>query len=141
MKAATIATMAIMASSLTAGAQSYSTTFLVNQTPEQVFNAITNVRGWWSEEVEGNTSKLNDEFIYHFQDVHYSKIKLVEVIPGKKVVWHVMDNRFTFTKDTTEWTGTKMSFEITKKGKQTQLTFTHIGLVPDYECYGVCKEG
>lgn len=124
-----------------ADAQSFSTTILVDQTPQEVFNAVTNVRGWWSEAIEGSTSQLNDVFIYHFKDVHFSKIKLIEVIPGKKVVWHVLDNRFTFTKDSTEWTGTKMSFEIAQKGKQTELRFTHIGLVPDYECYGVCKEG
>jgi uncharacterized protein YndB with AHSA1/START domain len=124
-----------------ADAQSFSTTILVDQTPQEVFNAVTNVRGWWSEAIEGSTSQLNDVFIYHFKDVHFSKIKLVEVVPGKKVVWHVLDNRFNFTKDSTEWTGTKMSFEISQKGKQTELRFTHIGLVPDYECYGVCKEG
>jgi hypothetical protein len=124
-----------------ADAQSFSTTILVDQTPQEVFNAVTNVRGWWSEAIEGSTSQLNDVFIYHFKDVHFSKIKLVEVVPGKKVVWHVLDNRFAFTKDSTEWTGTKMSFEISQKGKQTELRFTHIGLVPDYECYGVCKEG
>jgi uncharacterized protein YndB with AHSA1/START domain len=122
-------------------AQNFSTSFLVDQTPDDVFKAITNVRGWWSEEVKGGTTKLNDEFMYHFKDVHYCKIKLVEVVPGKKVVWQVLDNRFSFTKDKTEWTGTKMSFEITQKGAQTELRFTHIGLVPEYECYNICTEG
>ena len=65
---------------------------MVDQTPEEVFNAINNVRGWWSEEIEGGTDKLNDEFNYHYKDVHISKMKLIEVIPDKKVVWLVMDN-------------------------------------------------
>lgn len=64
--------------------KSFNTTILVDQSPEAVFNAITNVRGWWSEEIEGGTSKLNDEFDYHFQDIHRCKIKLVEVLPNKK---------------------------------------------------------
>ena len=63
---------------------SFSTAIHVDQTPQEVFNAIINVRGWWSEEIEGATDKLNDEFIYRYKDVHYCKAKLTEVIPGKR---------------------------------------------------------
>src|SRR5580765_8364044 len=98
----------------------FSTTLLVDQTPEEVFNAINNVRGWWSEEIEGSTGKLNDEFKYHYEDVYRCKMKLIEVVPNKKVVWLVMDNYFKFTKDKSEWTGTKIIFEISEKDNKTQ---------------------
>src|SRR5882757_9207233 len=111
----------------------FNTTFSVNQTPNEVFNAINNVRGWWSENIEGGTDQLNDEFTYSFSDVHKCTMKLIEVIPGKKVVWLVLDNFFDFTKDKTEWAGTTIEFEITEKGRQTQLHFIHRGLVPAYE--------
>jgi hypothetical protein len=117
----------------------FSTTLLVDQTPEEAFNAITNVRGWWSEEIEGATEKLNDEFTYHYQDVHQSKMKLIEVVPYKKVVWLVLDNYFQFTKDKSEWKGTKISFDISKQHDKTQIRFTHLGLVPEYECFGICS--
>ena len=74
----------------------HTTSFAVHQSPEEVFSAINNVRGWWSEEIEGGTDKLNDEFIYQYKDVHYRKIKLIEVIPDKKVVWLVTYNYFNF---------------------------------------------
>lgn len=119
---------------------SFTTSILVANTPEEVFNAINNVRGWWSEEIEGSTEKLNDEFIYHYKDVHYCKMKLTEVIPYKKIVWLVMDNYFSFTTDKSEWKDTKISFEIAEKDNQTQISFAHLGLVPEYECYGVCVE-
>ena len=119
----------------------FTTTILVDQTPHEAFNAINNVRGWWSEEIEGNTDKLNDEFNYHFEDEHRCQLKLIEVIPDKKVVWLVKDNYFKFTKDKTEWIGTKIIFEISQTGNQTQIRFTHLGLVPEYECYLVCREG
>jgi hypothetical protein len=120
-------------------APDFTTTILVDQSPEEVFNAISNVRGWWSEEIEGGTEKLNDEFNYHYEDIHSCKMKLTEVVPGKKVVWLVLDNYFKFTKDKSEWIGTKIIFDISEKDNKTQLIFTHQGLVPEYECFDICK--
>jgi hypothetical protein len=117
----------------------FTTTLLVDQTSEVAFNAIINVRGWWSEEIEGDTDKLNDEFTYHYEEVHYCQIKLVEVIPNQKVVWFVKYNYFKFTKDKSEWTGTKMSFEISEKDNKTEIRFIHHGLVPEFECYDICN--
>ncbi len=117
----------------------FSTTILVDQAPEVAFKAINNVRGWWSEEIEGNTSKLNDEFTYHYEDVHYCQMKLVEVVPNEKVVWFVKYNYFKFTKDKSEWTGTKISFEISEKNGKTQIRVTHHGLNPEYECFDICS--
>lgn len=117
----------------------FTTTLLVDQTPREVFNAVTNVRGWWSRDIEGSTEKLNDEFIFQVEDVHYSKIRLIEVIPDKKVVWLVTYNYIGFVKDKSEWTGTKVHFDISQQGDKTQLLFTHEGLVPEYECYDVCS--
>jgi hypothetical protein len=117
----------------------FTTAILVDQTPTEVFNAINNVRGWWSEEIEGSTEKLDEEFKYHFEDVHHCKMKLIEVIPAEKIVWLVLENYFKFTKDKSEWTGTKIIFEIAKKENKTEVCFTHFGLVPEYECYDICK--
>lgn len=118
----------------------FTTTILVDQTPEAAFNAINNVRRWWSEEVEGSTDKLNAAFNYHFEDVHSCKMKITELVPGKKVVWEVMENYFKFTKDKSEWIGTKIIFDIAKQGNKTQVRFTHQGLVPEYECFEICRD-
>jgi Activator of Hsp90 ATPase homolog 1-like protein len=120
-------------------ATDFNTTILVDQTPEEAFKAINNVRGWWSEEIEGNTENINDEFKYHYEDLHEARIKLIEVVPNKKVVWLVMHNYFKFTKDTSEWTNTKISFEISRKDNKTQVRFTHLGLTAEYECFDVCS--
>jgi len=119
--------------------QNFSTILLVDTTAEKVFEAVKNVRGWWSEEIEGGTDKLNDEFTYHYKDVHSCTMKIIEIIPAKKVVWLVTDNYFNFTIDKSEWKGTTISFEIAEKGSQTQLRFSHVGLVPEYECFDVCS--
>ncbi len=121
--------------------QNFTATILVEAAPKQVFDAVINPRGWWSEDIEGGTSKLNDEFLYRYKDVHIAKMKLTEVIPNKKVVWHVADNYFNFTKDKKEWTGNDISFEISEKEGKTQLKFTQVGLTPLEECYEVCNAG
>jgi len=120
--------------------ENFTATILVDQSPEEAFNAITNVRGWWSEDIAGNTTELNAEFIYHYRDVHYCKAKLIELVPDQKVVWQVLDNYFNFIDDKSEWKGTRLIFEIRAKGNQTAITFTHEGLVPQYECYEICRE-
>ena len=118
--------------------ENFTTSFSVDQSPQQVFDAINNVRGWWSGQIEGDTNKLGAEFGYRYKDVHYSKQKITELTPGKKVVWHVVDGRLNFRKEN-EWTGTDIVFDITKKGNKTEVRFTHIGLVPAFQCYGDCS--
>ena len=121
--------------------KSFNITFLVDQIPGEVFNAINNVRGWWSEELEGSSEKLNDEFIYRHGDIHYSKHKLIELIPDKKIVWLTLDSKLTFVEKQDEWNGTKMVFEISKQDDRTKLDITHLGLVPDFQCYDGCSKG
>jgi activator of Hsp90 ATPase-like protein len=114
--------------------------FVVEQTPKEAFDAINNVRGWWSGNVEGITDKLGAEWTYRYEDLHYSKQKIEELVPGKKVVWLVVDSYLKFVKDQTEWNGTKIVFAISRRGDKTEVQFTHRGLVPDQECYGACSD-
>ncbi len=118
--------------------QNYTTTFTVDQTPEDAFAAINNVRGWFTP-VEGDTDRLDAVFYYHYKDNHRCTFKITEFVPGRKVVWHVLQNYFKFTKDPTEWTDTDVVFEIARKGDKTEVRFTHVGLVPAYECFDVCS--
>lgn len=119
--------------------QDFRTSFSVDQTPEEAFAAINNVRGWWSEEIQGNTGKLGEEFTYHYKDVHRCRFKITEFVPNKKVVWRVLDNYFSFTEDKSEWKDTEIRFEIASKADQTEVRFAHLGLVPEYECFDVCS--
>ena len=119
--------------------QSFTTTIVVDQTPDQAFAAINNVRGWWSGDLEGSTDKVGDTFTYRYGDVHYSKHQITELVPGTKVVWLVVDSSLKFVADKTEWNGTTIMFDIARKGDQTEVRFEHVGLRPDRECYGACS--
>jgi Activator of Hsp90 ATPase homolog 1-like protein len=114
----------------TVSSQNYSTTLIGDQTPDEAFAAITNVRGWWSGEIEGSTDQLGAEFSYRHQDVHYSKQRISEL---------VLDAYLNFTEDPDEWVGTDVTFELTRKGDQTEVSFSHLGLIPEFECFDKCS--
>ena len=121
--------------------QNFTTTFTTNHTPEEAFAAINNVRGWWLGKpgVEGSSSALGDEFLYRYEPHHVSRQKVVELVAGKKVAWHVVEGSINFVKNKSEWDGTEMVFDIAQKGSKTEVRFTHVGLAPNHECYGSCS--
>jgi hypothetical protein len=117
----------------------FTTTIVVDKTPTEAFDAINNPQDWWSGEIKGSTEKLNDEFTYRYKELHFSKQRIVEMIPYQKVVWLVTESIINYAEDKSEWTGTKISFEIAEQDNKTQLRFTHLGLDPEIECYDSCS--
>ena len=91
------------------------------------------------ENIEGNTNKLGDEWTHRYKDIHYSKQKITEFVPGKRVVLLVLDSYLNFIEDKTEWNGTKVTFDVAKKGDKTKVRFSHMGLTPEVECYDACS--
>ena len=121
----------------------FTTTIVVDRTPQQAFDAINDVRGWWSGEIEGRTDALGAEFTYSYKTVHRTTQKITEFVHGKKIVWHVTASQLNFVRDKSEWDGTDIVFEIASKrdeaGEKTEIRFTHVGLVPTIECYDGCS--
>jgi hypothetical protein len=117
----------------------FTTAITVDQSPEGVFAALNDVQSWWRGDLEGETTTLGDEFTYRYKDVDATRQQITEMIPGRKVVWRVVDSHLNFVRNKTEWTGTDIVFDITKKGDKTELRFTHEGLEPAFECYDDCS--
>jgi hypothetical protein len=112
--------------------------------PEKIFSILLDVNKWWSgfheEIITGKSSEVNDEFFFRAGGgAHFSKQKLTELEPNEKIVWLVTESNLTFLDDTNEWTNTKIRFDIEKKGETTTVTFTHEGLIPEFECYKTCS--
>lgn len=112
--------------------------FTVDQTPEQAFAAITDVRAWWSGTIEGPTDRLGAEFSYSVPDIHWSTFRITELEPHRRVSWLVLDAWLSFTEDHEEWKGTTVTFEVSETDDGTLVRFTHVGLSPEQECYEVC---
>jgi hypothetical protein len=122
-------------------ATDFTSTIVVDQAPETAFAAISNVREWWSGEIEGSANNTGDEFTYQVSDVHFSIQKVTDMIPGKRKVWQVTESTLNFVSEKSEWTGTQIIFDINIEGDKTKVTFTHKGLVPEVECYNACSGG
>ncbi|MES2703390.1 MAG: SRPBCC domain-containing protein [Bacteroidota bacterium] len=123
--------------------QDFTKTIVVSKSAAEVYETLKNVKAWWSglynEDIKGESERVGDEFSFSAgEGVHYSKQRLIELEPGKKVVWLVTDSNLSFLQKPDEWNGSRIRFDIAGEGDKAQLTFTHEGLVPAIECYGQC---
>ncbi|MPR34639.1 SRPBCC family protein [Salmonirosea aquatica] len=123
--------------------ESFEYSFESSKSPEEVFQVLMEIDQWWSglhgETIAGESQKLNDEFAFRAgKGAHYSKQKLIEFLPNKRIGWQVLESNLSFLKDSSEWTDTKIGFDISEKEHGTLVTFTHEGLVPQFECYTSC---
>ncbi|MFO1469993.1 MAG: SRPBCC domain-containing protein [Turneriella sp.] len=122
-------------------ADDYQVNITVPLAAPDVFHAINRVTEWWTYDLEGRSAAVGDEFTVRFGDVHTSTQKLIEVIPGERIVWLVRKSHLNFVKEKSEWTNTKICFEMSDENGKTQVRFTHYGLVPQIACYGACRQG
>jgi uncharacterized protein YndB with AHSA1/START domain len=113
----------------------------VPHSPEEVFDAVTNVRAWWSEGIEGETTDVGVEFTFTDYDDLWCRFRITEATPARRVVWQVLDSRLDFVVEHAEWTGTQVMFDISRAPEGTHLRFTHQGLRPTVECYEACSRG
>ncbi len=124
--------------------KNYSYSFTTERSPKDVFELLLNIEKWWSgiyqEKITGNAIEIGDEFSFSAGGgMHSSTQKLVELIPNKKIVWQVTESKLSYLHNPVEWENTYIIFEVSEKEKETEVTFTHRGLLPDIECYQECS--
>lgn len=118
--------------------ESFTTTISVSATAQRAFDAINDVPGWWGR-ITGTTTTVGDEFVYVVPGLHYSGFRVTELDPGRRVSWLVTGSYLDFVDDKQEWNGTIVTFDISETNDGTQVTFTHVGLERDVECYEICS--
>jgi hypothetical protein len=119
--------------------ESLTISFTTDRTPAEAFAAVTDVRGWWAGDIEGPTDALGAEFTYRYRDIHRSTQRITELVPGRRVAWHVTDAYLSFVTDKGEWAGTDIIFDITPTAAGSEVRFTHRGLEPQHECFDRCS--
>jgi len=120
--------------------QDFNCTITANITAKETVDAISRVPDWWAKNFEGSAKNLNDIFTVRFGET-FVTFKITGLIPDTKVVWSVTDCYLHWLKDKTEWTGTKVIFDISSENGSTKISFTHQGLIPQIECYNDCVKG
>ena len=107
--------------------------------PDEAFEKITRVSEWWGTQVEGQSRQMHDRFTVRFASGDSYTLQIAEVVANQRMVWAVIAARQDWVKDPREWVGTRIVWEISSQAQGTRIEMTHIGLVPDSECYERCS--
>jgi hypothetical protein len=121
-------------------ARDYHCSISFNGTAKEAFDRIGQVTGWWAKNLEGQSQHAGDVFTVRFGTT-WVTFRISEVIPNSTIVWKVTDCFIPKLNDKREWNGTTIVWEISSDGKSTNIKMTHVGLVPEVECYEMCEDG
>jgi len=120
--------------------KNYHSSISVKIRAAEAYKGTCKVAAWWTENIEGASEQAGDRFTVTFGDT-FVTMKIVEAIPGKKIVWEVEDCYLHWLQDKQEWTGMKIEWEFQSFGDSTTIGMTHVGLIPEVECYESCEKG
>lgn len=104
-----------------------------SSSPEDVYAALTTIEGlsgWWARDTSGDTG-VGDVIKFSFVPGGFD-MKIIELVPGKKVLWEVVDGP-------AEWIGTHVSFELRQDGDFTILHFEQRGWAEPVEFMYHCS--
>lgn len=124
--------------------QDYSLSLSAPVSASEAYDKIARVSEWWSKKFEGSARNLGDVFTVRFgemPDETFVDFKIIDAVPGCKVVWHVTNSYLPWLNDKSEWNDTSVIFEIAARQSETTVTMTHEGLTPEVECFETCERG
>jgi hypothetical protein len=120
--------------------QDYHASITANISPGEAFDRISRVSEWWTAGVRGSSRKPDDTFTVRFGKT-FVDIKIAEVITDQRVVWLVTDCNLDWISDKNEWKGTRVTWDVSRENGATRISMTHVGLVPQAECFKACEAG
>jgi hypothetical protein len=120
---------------------SFKSSIIVPAGAAEVMGKISRVPEWWGISFTGKAGKKGEEFLVKMGEEAFFNMTVTEFLPGKRMVWQVGDCYMPWYTDKTEWSDTRLIFELDEKDGKTTVTFTHDGLTPQRECYKDCDPG
>lgn len=106
----------------------------IGASPQDVFEAITKINrlsAWWTDDTSG-TPEIGGVIHFQFGDLGFFDMKVLELDPGKRVVWQVVDGP-------KEWIGTKVIWDLKPQGGGTTVLFKHQGWAEPIEFMHHCS--
>ncbi len=106
----------------------------VKASTNDVFKALATIdglSGWWTATTSGK-SEPGGNIRFQFGDRGFFHTTVVELVPGKRVLWQVVDGP-------EEWIGTKIGFELKQEGEQATVLFKHEGWAQPVEFMHHCS--
>jgi uncharacterized protein YndB with AHSA1/START domain len=98
----------------------------IKSSSNEVYEALTTREGlasWWTNDAQGKGG-LGGVFQFRFSvdgvEIGGFDMKVVELEPGKRVLWQVIDGP-------AEWIGTKISWQLKQEGEFCIVLFAHQG--------------
>jgi hypothetical protein len=120
--------------------QGYQSSFTAKVSPKEATEKISRVPEWWGKNFEGKSQELNDVFTVRFPNGDRYQAKVAEIQPDTKIIWEFLDTYQGWVKNPTEWVGTKIIWEVTPQKEGVEVKMTHVGLVPELECFDTCSQ-
>ena len=122
------------------GAVDYHASFVTSLAPGEALERICAVSEWWTKGITGASHALGDTFTIRFGETVVN-FRITEFVSNEKIDWEVVSSHLPWLTHKTEWTGTEVVWEAEREGDKTRIRMTHVGLVPQVECYERCEAG
>jgi uncharacterized protein YndB with AHSA1/START domain len=98
----------------------------IKSSVDEVYKALTareRLAAWWTNDTQGEGKVggvLRFRFVADGVEIGGFDMKVLELDPGKRVLWEVVDGP-------QEWIGTKISWELKQEGEYAIVLFKHQG--------------
>jgi hypothetical protein len=123
------------------GNNNFSSSISAKISADEAMKKISHVPEWWGVTFTGDSERQGDKFTVKMTGDSYFNFTVTELKPGKRVVWLVTECHMPWYSDKTEWTNTRLIFDLDEHNGATDVRFTHEGLTPAVECYKDCESG